>query len=363
MKAAEIRLIFPYISFDEVESDFRKVFASGIFTRGPNVDAFRRDLAVYTGAKHVFLTTSATTALWVCLKLLGVGPGDEVIVSDFSFPATANVVEDLGARPVFADVSLETFNMLPQDLESRINSRTKAVIFVDVFGNPTGLSRIKAICERHHLPLIEDAACAIGSGEGGARCGSIADLTCFSFHPRKLLTTGEGGAITTNRDDWAAWLEVKLAHGARGVKGAGLDFVDFGYNFRMPELQAIMGRIQLAKLDAIVDERNRVRAAYVAALQPMGFEAQKVGDGVRHNAQSIVFRIAGTRDRERLIADLKSRGVETTLGTYALSATTYYRHRYRDAQPNAKKLEDVTITLPCYRGIDIERIIQAIRFS
>ncbi len=363
MSAPDIRLIRPYIGFDEVESDFRKVFESGIFTRGPNVETFRSELAAYTGARHAFLTTSATTALWLCLKLLGIGPGDEVVVSDFSFPATANVVEDLGALPIFADVSLDTFNMLPDELERKINVRTKAVIFVDAFGNPTGLSRIKAVCERHGLPLIEDAACAIGSAEGGRRCGSIADLTCFSFHPRKLLTTGEGGAITTRRDDWAAWLEVKLAHGARGTKGPGLDFVDFGYNFRMSELQAVMGRKQLAKLDAIVDERNAIRDAYVAALATSGFEVQKIGDDVRHNVQSLVFRVAEGGNRDRLITDLKSQGVEATIGTYALSATTYYLQRYHDAQPNSEKLDGVAITLPCYSGVDVGRVIQAIRAS
>ncbi|MCG3171067.1 MAG: GDP-perosamine synthase [Pseudomonadales bacterium] len=360
MNAPAIRLIRPYISFDEVETDFRNVFESGIFTRGPYVEEFRSELAVYTGARHAFLTTSATTALWVCLKLLGIGPGDEVVVSDFSFPATANVVEDLGARPIFADVSLETFNMLPEELERRISARTKAVIFVDAFGNPTGLSRIKAICEHHGLPLIEDAACAIGSSENGFRCGGIADLTCFSFHPRKLLTTGEGGAITTNRDDWAAWLEMKLAHGARGTKGPGLDFVDYGYNFRMSELQAVMGRKQLAKLEAIVDERNAIRGAYAAALAAYGFEPQHVGAEVRHNVQSLVFRVGGRCDRDRLIAGLRSRGVEATIGTYALSATTYHLHRYHDTQPNAAKLDGIAVTLPCYSGIDVGRVVSAI---
>jgi len=186
----QVRLAKPYITFDEVKDDFREVFESGIFTRGRHVEAFAHQLAGYTGAQHAFLTTSATTALWMCLKLLNVSQGDEVIVSDFSFPASANVIEDLGAVPVFADVDPDTFNMLPTELEQKITQRTKAVMFVDAFGNPSGVTEIKAICEQHKLPLIEDAACAIGSAEHGRRCGPIADLTCFSFHPRKLLSTG-----------------------------------------------------------------------------------------------------------------------------------------------------------------------------
>lgn len=356
-----IRLMKPDISFDDVEADFRQVFESGIFTRGVNVEAFRREIAAYTGAKHAYLTTSATTALWVCLKLLGIKPGDEVAVADFSFPATANVVEDLGATPRFVDVSLETFNMLPEDLERKINVRTKAVIFVDALGNPTGVTEIKAICEKHKIPLIEDAACAMGSSENGRRCGSIADLTCFSFHPRKLISTGEGGAITTNRDDWAQWLEVKLFHGAKGMKGMALDFVDYGYNFRLPELQAIMGRKQLARIEQIVDERNRIKSEYVRLLSPLGFIPQHVGKNVRHNLQSLVFRVPDSCERNRLIESLKGRNVEATIGTYSLSATTYYEERYKDVQPNSVHLNDNAITLPCYLGVDVQCVTAAIK--
>lgn len=358
---SQIRLMKPYITFDEVEAEFREVFESGMFTRGRHVEAFRSEIAGYTGSRHAYLATSATTALWICLKLLGVGPGHEVVVSDFSFPATANVVEDLGARPVFADVSLDTFNMLPDALEAAIGPATRAVIFVDALGNPTGLTAIRDLCRRNGLPLVEDAACAIGSSEGGLRCGAVADLTCFSFHPRKLLSTGEGGAITTNRDDWAEWLEVKLAHGARGMKGVALDFVDFGYNLRLPELQAIMGRKQLARIDDIVDERNRIRNAYIAALSPLGFVAQAVGSDVSYNVQSLVFKVPAGCDRDALIAGLKVRGVESTIGTYALSSGTYFVRKYATPQPNALWLERNTITLPCFEGVEVNAVVAAIR--
>jgi dTDP-4-amino-4,6-dideoxygalactose transaminase len=357
---SDVRLIKPYITFEEVESEFRDVFESGVFTRGKHVEAFRREIAEYTGAGHAFLMTSATTALWTSLKLLGVGPGDEVVVSDFSFPASANVVEDLGAVPVFADVDPETFNMLPSELERKITSRTKAVIFVDALGNPAGVGEIKTICASHGIPLIEDAACAIGSSENGHRCGSIADLTCFSFHPRKLISTGEGGAITTGRDDWAQWLETKLFHGARGMKGVALDFVDYGYNFRLSELQAIMGRKQLARIDGIMDDRNRVRAEYIARLVPLGFVPQRIGGSVRYNVQSLVFRVPDGCDRDGLILGLRKVGVETTIGTYALSNCTYYRGKYAQVQPNSLHLEQTTITLPCFEGVDVGRVVGAI---
>ncbi len=356
---SDIRLIKPYLSFDEIEAEFRDVFESGIFTRGKHVEAFRRELTAYTGAKHAFLTTSATTALWMCMRLLDVKAGDEVIVSDFSWPATANVVEDLGARPVFADVSLDTFNMLPEDLEKKITPRTKAVIFVDALGNPAGLTEIKKICERHGLPLVEDAACAIGSSEFGRRCGAIADITCFSFHPRKLINTGEGGAILTDRDDWAKWLEIKLGAGVNGMNGPGADFVDFGYNFRLPEMAALMGRKQLAKLDSIVDERNEIRAMYIAALEPRGHVVQASGQEVRHNIQSLVFRVTVGSDRNAMIRELKAVGIESTIGTYALGSTTYYQKKYGQSPVNSERLFETTLTLPCYSGVDVHRVVQA----
>lgn len=358
-----IRLMRPYISYDEVEAEFRGVFDSGMFTRGEHVEAFRKELSRFTGARHVHLATSATTALWVCLKLLNVGSGDEVVVSDFSFPATANVVEDLGARPIFADVSRDTYNMDVSALASLLGPRTKAVIFVDALGNPSGLHEVSSLCRSRGIALIEDAACAIGSSENGVPCGSVADLTCFSFHPRKLISTGEGGAITTDRDDWARWLDVKLAHGARGMKGMALDFVDYGYNFRLPELQAIMGRKQLVKIDGIVAERNEVRDAYRALLEPMGFVAQKIGANVRFNVQSLVFAVPLGCKRDGLIAGLKARGVESTIGTYCLSATTYFAAKYAVDNPNARWLEANTITLPCYEGVDVKAVCQAIRDS
>lgn len=356
-----IRLIRPYISFDEVEADFRQMFADGMFTRGRHVQEFRREIAAYCGSPYAHLTTSATTALSLCMRLLEVGPGDEVVVADFSFPATANVVAEAGARPVFADVSPATFNMTADALARRITPKTKAVIAVDVFGNPTGIHEIAQICRERGLPLIEDAACAIGSAERAIRCGRIADLTCFSFHPRKLLTTGEGGAITTQSADWSAWLEVKLNHGARGMLGFGLDFVDYGYNYRLSEPQAILGRVQLRKLDAIVAERNAIRSAYAERLAGLGFTPQATGKDVVFNVQSLVFRVPSGVDRDALIGGLREDGIETSIGTYCLSGTTYFRKLYADVQPVAERLQRETITFPCYAGVNVERVCDAVR--
>lgn len=355
-----IKLIKPYITFKEVENEFREIFESGWFTKGKFVEEFREEIKSYTGAKYAYLTTSATTALTMALKALDIKAGDEVIVSDFSFPATANVVEDLGAIPVFADVSLETFNMLSEELEKRITPKTKAVIFVDALGNPSGIHKIKEICQKHHLPLIEDGACAIGSSEFGIRCGNIADIACFSFHPRKLLTTGEGGAITFNDDKFVDFFEIKLNHGAVVNEGK-FDFVDFGYNYRVPELQCVMGIKQLVKLDEIVSSRNIIRNEYIKALIPLGFEVQSVSENIVYNVQSLVFKVPTHISRDELVVYLKENGIETTIGTYCLSSGTYYAKKYNNIQPNAKYLQENTITFPCYDGVDVGYIVESIK--
>lgn len=354
-----IKLIKPYISFDEVKKEFEDIFESGWFTKGKYVEQFRDEITSYTDANYAYLTTSATTALTIALKVLQIKEGDEVIVSDFSFPATANVVEDIGAVPIFADVSLETFNMLPGDLENKITKKTKAVIFVDALGNPSGIHEIKKICTKYNIPLIEDGACAIGSSEYAIKCGNIADLTCFSFHPRKLLTTGEGGAITFNDDKYVDFIERKLNHGAV-VNDGKFDFVDYGYNYRLPELQCVMGIKQFQKLDSIVKSRNAIREEYIEGLTVLGFKAQDVSKAVVYNVQSLVFMVPQDVDRDSLVKFLKENGVETTIGTYCLSGTTYYKNKYSKVQLNSKYLEDNTITFPCYEGVDVDFIVDKI---
>ncbi len=354
-----IKLIKPYISFKEVEAEFKEIFESGWFTKGKFVEEFREEIKSYTGANYAYLTTSATTALTMALKALHIKSEDEVIVSDFSFPATANVVEEMGAIPIFADVSLETYNMLPKELESKITAKTKAVIFVDALGNPSGIHKIKEICKKNEIPLIEDGACAIGSSEDGKRCGNIADITCFSFHPRKLLTTGEGGSITFNNDKFEEFFNIKLNHGAKVADGK-FDFVDFGYNYRLPELQCVMGIKQFQKLETIIKSRNNIRDRYVNELEPLGFQVQKIVTDVVYNVQSVVFLVPKNTNRDNLIKYLREGGIESTIGTYSLSSTTYYKDKYSNVQPNALFLERNTITLPCYDEIDVDFIIRKI---
>ena len=352
-----IRLIKPYIEFEDVEQEFREIFESGIFTRGKYVDLFIKKFCECTEAKYTFPTTSATTALSTCLAILDISKDDEVIVSDFSFPATVNVVEERSATPVFADVSLETYNMTACELEQKITDQTKAVIFVCALGNPDGIDDIHEVCQKHSIPLIVDAACALGSKVNGRPIGSIGDLTCFSFHPRKLLTSGEGGAITTNNDEYAKILKVKLMHGSETIDGK-TEFITYGYNYRLPELQSVMLIKQLESLDDIVQRRIVQQERYKEYLESKGFTAQKHSENVLHNVQSLVFTVPEGTDRDILIKALRDKGIETTIGTYCQSACNYYLDKYDDVQKNSLWLEQNTITLPCYDEVDVDAVCE-----
>lgn len=356
-----IKLIRPFVGYDEVAGGLKEIIKSGQLTKGQHVEKFVGGLKDYAKVDHVFLTTSATTALSMSLKAIGVTQGDRVAVSDFSWPATCNVVEDLGAIPVFVDVDRRTYNMCPLDLEKKLDDSITCVILVDALGNPSGVELIKEICQQRGTPLIQDSACAIGSSVDGVKVGAIADITCYSFHPRKLITTGEGGAILTNNEAYADWLTIKLAAGASGTKGKGLDFVDFGYNYRLSEVQALLGWTQLQKLDVITAERNFIVNQYATELEPLGFVRQKVYDNVYHNVQSVIFTVPDAISRDELIDHLASHNIESTIGTYCLSGTTYYFQKYNDLQRNSLWLEGSTITLPCYGGVDVGRVVTAIR--
>ncbi|MCX4029893.1 DegT/DnrJ/EryC1/StrS family aminotransferase [Endozoicomonas sp. SM1973] len=357
-----IRLIKPYVTFSDVETSFAEIFQSGQFSKGHYIAQLEATLTHRLNCQYAFTTSSATTALSTALAVLGVGHGDEVIIADFSFPATANVVENCGATPVFADVDLHTYNLQLSDLENKYTARTKAVIFVSCFGNPTGLCSIKQWCQQQRLWLIEDAACAIGSDENNQPCGSIADLSCFSFHPRKLITAGEGGAITTNNEHLAKQLKVLLNHGASGSQNnIALDFIVAGYNYRLSELQAAMILAQLPKLNDIIIQRNKVRQQYIHELASLGFIPQAIADNVTFNCQSVVFKVPTTINRDQLVLTLREKQIETTLGTYCLSATPYYQQKYQSIQPNARRLQTQTITLPCFKDVPVDQVVDAIK--
>jgi perosamine synthetase len=358
---SRINLVKPSITFDEISTRIEEIINSGTYSGGKNIAEFSSEISKLTKAKYCFPTSSATTALWSCLKILNLKKGDEVLVSDFSYPATVNVIEDLGAKPIFIDVSLKDFNMDPKELEKKISPKAKAVIFVDALGNPSGINDIRKICNKRKLILIEDAACAIGSAENGEKCGSISDLTCFSFHPRKVICAGEGGAITTNNKDFAEKLKIKLSHGAKLDQEGNLKFVDFGYNFRISEIQALLALVQIKKIDKIIKVRQKIWESYKKALIPLGFKSQHVNKNVSFNVQSATFIVPIGSSASELILKMKKREIDCSIGTFSLSCIDYYLKKYKDPQPNSSYLMNNTITFPCFEGLEVDKVINAIR--
>ena len=355
-----IKLIQPSITLKSINDELKEIFDSGQFTQGKYVDLFQNSLQDYLGVEYVGLTTSATTALALGLRVMGVKPGDKVAVSDYSWPASSNVIEELGATPVFIDIDNQTFNMSATDLEKKINDRFAAVIFVDTFGNPSGIKEIKNICTRHNVPLLEDAACALGSKIDDIKVGAFSDITCFSFHPRKVLNTGEGGAITTNNKKYIDDLKIKLSAGASGKAEIGLNFVDFGFNFRLTEIQALMGWKQLLTLDELINERNKIKEDYITSLENYKFAPQKIETGIKHNSQSVVFLVPDNINRNDLVKYLLTKDIESTLGTYCLSATSFNKAKYNEIQETSSLIHSKAITLPCYQGLEVKKVAHEI---
>ena len=355
-----IKLIKPSITFKSVEDELKEIFLSGQFTQGKNVEIFKESLKNYINVKYIGLTTSATTALSLSLRVMGVGPGDKVAVSDYSWPASSNVIEEIGATPIFIDIDPLTFNMCPNDLDNKIDSGCSAVIFVDTFGNPSGIDKISKICKKYKIPLLEDAACALGSKINNIKVGAYSDITCFSFHPRKVLNTGEGGAIATNNSDYSDIFEVKLSAGASGKAEVGLNFTDYGFNFRMTEIQALMGWKQLLEIDDYVEKRNIIKDEYILSLKQYDFVPQKIDENVKHNCQSIVFKVPENIKRNNLVNYLLTKYIESTLGTYCLSGTKFNQQKYNNVQKNSFLIDSIAITLPCYAGIDVNKVTKEI---
>ena len=299
------------------------VIDSGWLTQGPRVAEFEDGVARYVHAKHAIAFTSATTALHIALLLHGIGPDDEVVIPSYTWIATANVVRMVGATPVFADIDPATFNVSAATIEPCVTARTKAVMPVHQFGVPADMRPIVELCERRGLAVIEDAACAIGSKYAGVPVGGHGNTACFSFHPRKVLTTGEGGMLVTNDAALAARTRVLINHGASvsdlhkhraGTVAALLaeEFHDVGYNYRMTNLQGALGIAQLERMEEGLRLRTARAEAYTRALGGLdGVVTPRVPEGSQTNWQSYAIRISagGAVERDRVAQDLLDAGV------------------------------------------------------
>lgn len=339
-----------------------EVLDSGYLTQGPRVAEFERLVSDYVGTRYGFATSSATTGLHLALHAVGVQPGDEVVIPDFSFPATANAVIQQGAIPVFVDIDLATFNMDPGLLEAAITDRTRAIMPVHAFGLPADIDPINEIAGRHGLPVIEDAACALGGTYHGRQAGSLGTAGVFSFHPRKIITTGEGGLVSTDDEVVAERISVLRTHGS--VRGSHfMSFIDAGYNYRLSDVLGAIGVAQMARLSEIVAGRRRLADAYARELADVeGVTRPTVPSGLEHTYQSYVVLLDERFDRNTVIDDMRDAGIETTLGTYSMHLQPYFSERFGIADemlPMATRAHHSALTLPLYPQLgddDIGRV-------
>jgi perosamine synthetase len=368
---------------------------SGWLVQGPKVREFEDKWSAFTGAKHSIAVTSCTTALHLSLAALGFGPGDEAIVPAFTWISTANVVEHLGGTVIFCDIDLDTFNIDPGQIEAKITPKTKAILPVHLFGLSADLNAINAIARRHNLWVIEDAACGFGSHYHGQHVGTLGDAGCFSFHPRKAITTGEGGMVTTRsaeiaeklrrlRDHGAAISDLQRHLGARPYLLA--DHPDAGYNQRMTDLQAALGSAQMDRAAEIVIQRQRLAARYDKAFADLDWlQTPARIQGYEHGYQSYpclfqpqrAKKAAETGDSARIksvnedrntwMDSLQQQGISTRPATHAVHMLSFYQQKYGlkpEDFPNAFAANDCSISLPLFHGLteaEQDFVIQKVR--
>jgi len=355
-----IRLTTPSISNEEY-SAIEDVLKSGFLVHDKECDLFEKELAKYLGCDDVIVVSSCTAALHMSLIALGIGQGDAVIVPDFTFAATANVVELTGADVVPVDVVKNTYNIDCNKLKDIVEKwngkkKLKAIIPVHEFGCPADMTSIMQIAKTYDLLVIEDAACALGTVYDGKKVGTFGDLGCFSFHPRKALTTGEGGAITVNDKDLAKHLRLLRNHGMEDTPD-GKDFVMPGYNYRMTNFQAAMGRTQLKKFDDWVEIRIKLQKEYRNELSGLKISLPLEVPG--HTWQSFMIVLPVEVNRKQLIEKMNEKNIQTGPGAQAIHCLKYYREKYNFNSENLKNAEMIYkhgLILPFSQSINKEQI-------
>jgi len=343
-----IKLAKPHVTKKALEN-IAEVLRSGNFVQGENVWHFEQELGKYLDVKHVVVVSSGTAALHLSLLALGIKPGDEVIVPAFTYPATANVVEIVGAKPELVDITLDDFCFDVSKIEAAINDRTKAIIPVHEFGQAADMDPILAIAKQHDLKIVEDAACALGTVYKGIKAGTFGNLGCFSFHPRKAITTGEGGAVVTDDQELAVKLRSLRNHGISIVNDK-INFEYAGLNYRMTDFQAVLGITQLNEIGHLIKHRIKMAEIYDEDLKNIDWIKTPIRiDDRRSVYQTYHIMVEANIERDGLITALNKNGVETNIGAYALNMVNYYKEKYdyaEDSFDNAKKAYSKGLALP-----------------
>lgn len=356
-----IRLAKPEVE-GSIEA-IRSVLRDGFLIQGKHVARFEEAVASYVGRKHAVAVNSGTSAIQCALMALGVGKGDEVAVPDFTFPATANAVVACGARPILVDIDLATFNINMESLEAALSRHTRAVMPVDLFGLAADMDGIRNVTGGRGIVLAEDSACALGSSLRGRKCGAFGEASVISFHPRKIVTTGEGGMVLT--DDGACRDAVRRLrdHGI-DRSGGTPEFVLAGYNLRMTEIQACLGIDQMARIDGLVEARRRVARTYdrlLAGLAEVTLPSEP--EGFLHTYQSYVVLLDEQVDRDRVITSMKAAGVETAIGTYAIHEQPFYRRAFGyqpGSLPRSSYAFRHSLALPIYQSMGEETVVEVV---
>lgn len=362
-----IRLSQPSIGEEELKA-VCQVLASGMLIQGEHVVAFETALSNYTGAKHTLAVSSGTAALHLALTALGIGPGDAVFLPAFTFPAPANVVELRNARPVLVDVNPRTYCMTAESLREAINNwqgveRPRAIIVVHEFGAPCPMEEIMAVANLIGLTVVEDAACALGTYYNGRHVGLFGDMGCFSWHPRKALTTGEGGAVVSQNVEVYHRISLLRNHGMAESADGTTDFVLPGFNYRMTEFQAALGTIQLSHFPKRLEVHKRLAALYRHELSSIsGLELP--ADIPGHSWQTFMVVLPKGINRQEVIKRLHYKGIETNLGAQAIHMLSYYRDRYgyvREECPIAAELFERGLALPLHSGLHEEEVLKVVK--
>jgi dTDP-4-amino-4,6-dideoxygalactose transaminase len=348
-----VRLALPDVGDEELAA-VADVFATGQLTMGEKVRELEELLARATNTEHAIAVSSGTAALHVAVLATEIGPGDEVLVPAYTFPATANVVALVGAKPVLVDVDPVTMNIDPAGAARRVTPRTKAVLAVHLFGRPARLEELP------DLPILEDAAGALGATHDGKACGGLGLLGCFSFHPRKIVTTGEGGAVTTN-DAALAERARQLRHHGWSPSNAYEDMPRGGFNYRLSDILCAIGIPQLRKLDELLAARERVARGYEERLGELDLVLPRADDGDRHGWQAYVIQLDR---RDEALAGLREAGIQAQIGTYALHRLSAYRDQ--GDFPGADAAFERALALPLHTRLsdaELDRVAETLRLT